>query len=76
MKVGLSQQSEPTFKRKRAVFQKDCKYLVLFHLLLSFLLTEILILFLLNVTVQHMMYGFGDDPNVSVIFQIYFPLMK
>ncbi|WOH15847.1 hypothetical protein DCAR_0935393 [Daucus carota subsp. sativus] len=35
-RVGLSQQSEPTFKRKRAVFQKD---------------------------LQHMMYGFGDDPN-------------
>ncbi|KAK1385567.1 Transcription initiation factor TFIID subunit 13 [Heracleum sosnowskyi] len=35
-KVGLSQQSEPSFKRKRAIFQKD---------------------------LQHMMYGFGDDPN-------------
>ncbi|GAV82533.1 TFIID-18kDa domain-containing protein, partial [Cephalotus follicularis] len=35
-KVGSSQQSETSFKRKRGVFQKD---------------------------LQHMMYGFGDDPN-------------
>jgi len=35
-KVGSSQPSETTFKRKRAVFQKD---------------------------LQHMIYGFGDDPN-------------
>ncbi|XP_012455923.1 transcription initiation factor TFIID subunit 13 isoform X2 [Gossypium raimondii] len=35
-KVGSSQPSETSFKRKRGVFQKD---------------------------LQHMMYGFGDDPN-------------
>ncbi|RWR95204.1 transcription initiation factor TFIID subunit 13-like protein [Cinnamomum micranthum f. kanehirae] len=35
-KVGSSQPSEASFKRKRGVFQKD---------------------------LQHMMYGFGDDPN-------------
>ncbi|KAM7484969.1 hypothetical protein LguiA_000978 [Lonicera macranthoides] len=35
-KVGSAQPSETTFKRKRAVFQKD---------------------------LQHMIYGFGDDPN-------------
>ncbi|XP_065860401.1 transcription initiation factor TFIID subunit 13 [Euphorbia lathyris] len=35
-KVGSSQASESSFKRKRGVFQKD---------------------------LQHMMYGFGDDPN-------------
>ncbi|KDP28237.1 hypothetical protein JCGZ_14008 [Jatropha curcas] len=35
-KVGTSQPSETSFKRKRGVFQKD---------------------------LQHMMYGFGDDPN-------------
>ncbi|KAL9992105.1 putative transcription factor Hap3/NF-YB family [Helianthus debilis subsp. tardiflorus] len=38
-KVGSSQPSETSFKRKRGVFQKD---------------------------LQHMMYGFGDDPNVSI----------
>ncbi|XP_057460876.1 transcription initiation factor TFIID subunit 13-like isoform X1 [Actinidia eriantha] len=37
VRVGSSQPSETTFKRKRGVFQKD--------------------------SVQHMMYGFGDDPN-------------
>ncbi|GAA0156692.1 general transcription factor [Lithospermum erythrorhizon] len=37
VKVGLSQASESSLKRKRGVFQKD--------------------------SVQHMMYGFGDDPN-------------
>ncbi|XP_057483844.1 transcription initiation factor TFIID subunit 13-like isoform X3 [Actinidia eriantha] len=37
VKLGSSQPSETTFKRKRGVFQKD--------------------------SVQHMMYGFGDDPN-------------
>ncbi|XP_057483843.1 transcription initiation factor TFIID subunit 13-like isoform X2 [Actinidia eriantha] len=36
VKLGSSQPSETTFKRKRGVFQKD---------------------------LQHMMYGFGDDPN-------------
>ncbi|XP_057460877.1 transcription initiation factor TFIID subunit 13-like isoform X2 [Actinidia eriantha] len=36
VRVGSSQPSETTFKRKRGVFQKD---------------------------LQHMMYGFGDDPN-------------
>ncbi|KAL3535252.1 hypothetical protein ACH5RR_003713 [Cinchona calisaya] len=36
VKVGPSQPSESSFKRKRGVFQKD---------------------------LQHMMYGFGDDPN-------------
>ncbi|KAI3829553.1 hypothetical protein L1987_03679 [Smallanthus sonchifolius] len=35
-RVGSSQPSETSFKRKRGVFQKDF---------------------------QHMMYGFGDDPN-------------
>ncbi|KAK8556898.1 hypothetical protein V6N13_064886 [Hibiscus sabdariffa] len=35
-KLGSSQPSETSFKRKRGVFQKD---------------------------LQHMMYGFGDDPN-------------
>ncbi|KAK9282362.1 hypothetical protein L1049_005279 [Liquidambar formosana] len=35
-KVGSSQPSDASFKRKRGVFQKD---------------------------LQHMMYGFGDDPN-------------
>ncbi|XP_010931737.1 transcription initiation factor TFIID subunit 13 [Elaeis guineensis] len=35
-RVGSSQPSEASFKRKRGVFQKD---------------------------LQHMMYGFGDDPN-------------
>ncbi|MBA0570052.1 hypothetical protein Golob_003740 [Gossypium lobatum] len=39
-KVGSSQPSETSFKRKRGVFQKD---------------------------LQHMMYGFGDDPNVSIL---------
>ncbi|KAI3665218.1 hypothetical protein L6452_43841 [Arctium lappa] len=36
VRVGSSQPSETSFKRKRGVFQKD---------------------------LQHMMYGFGDDPN-------------
>ncbi|KAF8395003.1 hypothetical protein HHK36_018942 [Tetracentron sinense] len=35
-RVGSSQPSDSSFKRKRGVFQKD---------------------------LQHMMYGFGDDPN-------------
>ncbi|OVA02559.1 Transcription initiation factor IID [Macleaya cordata] len=35
-KVGSSQLSDTSFKRKRGVFQKD---------------------------LQHMMYGYGDDPN-------------
>ncbi|KAG0452881.1 hypothetical protein HPP92_025545 [Vanilla planifolia] len=35
-KANSSQPSEPSFKRKRGMFQKD---------------------------LQHMMYGFGDDPN-------------
>ncbi|XP_057473673.1 transcription initiation factor TFIID subunit 13-like isoform X4 [Actinidia eriantha] len=37
VRVGSSQPSEASLKRKRGVFQKD---------------------------LQHMMYGFGDDPNV------------
>ncbi|XP_059625604.1 transcription initiation factor TFIID subunit 13 [Cornus florida] len=36
VRVGSSQPSEASLKRKRGVFQKD---------------------------LQHMMYGFGDDPN-------------
>ncbi|KAI3449413.1 hypothetical protein Pfo_006078 [Paulownia fortunei] len=36
VRVGSSQPSETSFKRKRGMFQKD---------------------------LQHMMYGFGDDPN-------------
>lgn len=66
-KAGSSQPSETTFKRKRGVFQKECEYLE--TLLLCWVHCNfnfyVLILLLLGFTVQHMMYGFGDDPNVS-----------
>lgn len=34
-----------------------------FHILFSVFLTKILVF--VGAAVQHMMYGFGDDPNVS-----------
>lgn len=73
-KVGSSQPVETSFKRKRGVFQKDCKPVPNFLLCRLFFLGWFfpffflffyLFLSLLDDTVQHMMYGFGDDPNVS-----------
>lgn len=66
-RAASSQPSETSSKRKRGVFQKECKnscskFLTFYSTLLSFL---IMFLFLVTL-VQHMMYGFGDDPNVSV----------
>jgi transcription initiation factor TFIID subunit 13 len=64
-KAGSSQPSETTFKRKRGVFQKECEYLETLLLCFIAIFFYVLILLLLGFTVQHMMYGFGDDPNVS-----------
>ena len=78
-KVGSSQPSETSFKRKRGVFQKDCKHIfflyilpilwvflqVFFCFLVLFIIYIVFALFV--VTVQHMIYGFGDDPNVSIL---------
>lgn len=68
-KSGASQSSETSFKRKRGVFQKECKLMRKKEILLHHICGEEhfwFILFLLwMIAVQHMMYGFGDDPNVS-----------
>lgn len=65
-KAGASQPSETSYKRKRGVFQKECKLWMRIRAIdshsKSYLIT--FVLFLDN-AVQHMMYGFGDDPNVS-----------
>jgi len=68
-RAGSSQSSETSFKRKRGVFQKECEYskngFALLGLLHSFILLPYYYYSFLGFTVQHMMYGFGDDPNVS-----------
>lgn len=73
-KAGGSQPSESSNKRKRGVFQKECMYTVII-IVISKLLCHLSVFMgfiqnvdtkcVVNVTVQHMMYGFGDDPNVS-----------
>ena len=71
-KAGSSQPSETSFKRKRGTFQKECEYLkwVCFVGFIATILFYALIFFL-DFTVQHMMYGFGDGPNVSSTVYLY-----
>lgn len=77
VRAGSSQPSEAALKRKRGVFQKDCRCLHLLHALKnivyelqrSLTYTSVCIC---DVTVQHMMYGFGDDPNVSITCKLIF----
>lgn len=79
-RTGSSQPSETSFKRKRGVFQKECNYLSFsfcFLLQHEFVCENVIMCFSLFL-VQHMMYGFGDDPNVSevIIYCLCFNLYK
>ena len=67
-KAGASQPSETSYKRKRGVFQKECElWLRVKRQWISNYFNKYLIIFcvVFGYAVQHMMYGFGDDPNVS-----------
>jgi transcription initiation factor TFIID subunit 13 len=79
---GGADASATTLKRKRGVFQKDrtgrlLPTLLIFslcsvirhsiNLLLTFNFMCCIIIFVDVLAVQHMMYGFGDDPNVSLL---------
>jgi hypothetical protein len=57
-KLRLSE-NEECFRKSVSIWRRFCfvGFIAIFF--------YVLILLLLGFTVQHMMYGFGDDPNVS-----------
>lgn len=65
--ILLSSAKEESF-RKTVITNRDFSFVIFYFLsiLLGFLLNFVFDFFCGFCVVQHMMYGFGDDPNVSI----------